>query len=420
MRPDGPVKALLIAVVQDPVPAIYTLQRLTPDLLCFFLPESSKTLVESHIHSQLPKMPQRWDWVITPDHQNFGQTHRALADQLPTLLHTWGVSSGELVLDLTSATPGMAAAMALVSFPYTSRIVTIREVGPEHQADPKAVVLEGTTRLWTQSNPWDEEATRVRQEACQLFNQGAYRPAAQLFGRIERRVSGGLKPLYRALADVADGYRLWEYFQYRQAWEKLKAAIKALDLASAWGGPQRIDSMLRIVKENIRFLEQMVLDPQDIKSLVAHDPLAHAQRSAERDRNLEVATKILIRSLEAFAQSQLFKKYHIKSWDVGIDQLPQALKETCRTCYLNDIDGKYRLPLHAQFRALAGLGDGMGQTFLAQWAKMKTLFDAADHAVLGQGFEPMKSERFHQLYEMVLKLSGITKADLPKFPTMNL
>ena len=59
-----------------------------------------------------------------------------------------------------------------------------------------------------------------------------------------------------------------------------------------------------------------------------------------------------------------------------------------------------------------------GQTFMAQWPKMKSLIDAADHAVLGYGFEAIKTERFHQLYEIILKLCEINEADLPKFPTM--
>ena len=100
--------------------------------------------------------------------------------------------------------------------------------------------------------------------------------------------------------------------------------------------------------------------------------------------------------------------------------MPQALQETCRTCYLDDVDGKYKLPLQGQFRALAGLGDQMGQTFLAQWPKMKPLLDAAGHAVLGHGFEPVKAERVQQLYEIVVKLAGVNEAALPRFPALNL
>ena len=128
----------------------------------------------------------------------------------------------------------------------------------------------------------------------------------------------------------------------------------------------------------------------------------------------------LVRALEAFAQFQLFKPYKIKTWDLQPEQLPEALRETCRTCFLSDLDGKYKLPLHDQFRALAGLGSQMGQTYLAQWPKMKPLLDAANQAVLGHGFEPLKPERFQLLYDIVVKLTGVSDSSLPIFPRLNI
>ena len=420
MSAESRVKALLLTVAQDPALAVASLQRFSPEMVCFFLSEDSKSIVETEIPAQLPKMPQRWDWIISPDPQSFADCHRILAQQLPPLLKTWGVSGGELTIDLASTTPPMAAAMTLVGFPYAAKVMALSEAAPDQLADPKVLAIG--EKLWrpTQSNPWDDETPRIRQEANDYFNHGTFGVAARIFRLLESRVSGGLKPLYRALADIADGYRLWDQFHYRQAWEKLKAGVKALDLASAWGGPVGIDSFLRTVKENLRFLEQIVLDPQEIKSKVALDLLAHAKRKADRHRDLEVATRVLLRALESFAQSQLFSAHRIKSWDVDPEQLPQALKETCQTCFLNDVDGKFRLPLQAQFRTLAGLGDPMGETFLTQWPKIKTLFDAADHAVLGAGFEPIKTERYQQLYDAVLKLTGTNEANLPKFPVMHL
>ena len=420
MSADSHVKALLLTVAKDPAPAIASLQRFSPDMVCFFLPEDSKPIVETEIPNQLPKMPQRWDWIVSPDPQSFADCHKVLSQQLPPLLKTWGVSGGDLTIDLAETTPPMAAAMILVGFPYAAKVVALSEVGPEEGANPKILAIGG--KLWrpTQSNPWDEETHRIRQEASDYFNQGAFGVAARVFRLLESRVSGGSKPLYRALSDVAEGYRLWDQLHYRQAWEKLKAATKALDLASAWGGPEGLGSLLRTVKDNLRFLEQIVLDPQAIKPRVAQDLLAHAKRKADRHRDVEVATRVLLRALEAFAQSQLFSAHGIKSWDVDPEQLPPTLREHCRTCFLNEVDGKFRLPLQAQFRALAGLGDALGENFLAQWPKIKTLFDAADHAVLGAGFEPIKSERYHQLYEAVLKLTGTNESDLPKFPVMHL
>jgi CRISPR-associated protein, Cas02710 family len=150
------------------------------------------------------------------------------------------------------------------------------------------------------------------------------------------------------------------------------------------------------------------------------DLLAHARRRLDVDRDPDRAMIALVRALEAFAQRQLFKQYRIKTWDVQPEQLPQALQETCRTCYLDDVDGKYKVPLQGQFRALAGSGDQLGQAFLRDWPTMKPLLDAANHAVLGHGFEPVKTERVEQLYAVVIKLSGVSVTSLPKFPHIGL
>ena len=417
---DGPVKALLIAMAQDPAPAVYSLQRLIPERLCFFLPQSSTGLVESEVHPQLSTMPQKWDWIVTPNSESFAQSHRVLAESLPKLLRAWNISSGELVIDITSASPMMAAAMALVGLPYTAKVVALGAASTENPSESDIVVVGKTPRVWTQSNPWDEEAMSIRQEAAGYFNQGSYATAVRVFRRLESRVNGGLKPLYRALVDLSEGYRQWELFHHRQAWEKLKGGVKALDLASVWGGPSGLASLLHTVKENVRFLEHMVLDPAEVKTTLLHDLLAHAKRRIEQQQDTEIASRVLLRALTASAQARLFHVHRVKSWDVSIEQLPQALQEPFRSCYLSHVDGKYQLPFHAQFRLLEELKDPMGETFFAQWPHMKSLIDATDQAVLGQGITPIKPERFYQLYEMVLKVSGVQERDLPKFPSMTL
>ena len=420
MPAESPIKALLIAVSDDAPAAVYTINRLKPELLCFFVPESGQELVETAVQPHIAKMPRRWDWVVTPDATRFMVSYQVLAQGLPEMLRAWEVHAGELVLDLTGATPAMAAALALVGIASTSRIVTLGQASPTASTDGETVLVDGRERIWLQGNPWDEAAALSRREGCELFNRGAYRAATSLFRLIEARVSGGQKPLYHALADLAEGYGLWERFQYRTAWEKLKTSLKALDMASVWGSPPDFKGVLPAVKQNAGFLEKLVLDPQDVKEAVAFDLLAHAHRRAELDHHFEAAMTILLRALEAFAQHHLFKHYRIKSWDVQPDQLPQALRDTCQTCYLDDVDGKYKLPLHAQFRALAGLGSQVGQAYLTQWPKMKPLLDAASHGVLGHGFEAVKAERFQQLYDIVVKLTGVSEPSLPRFPMLNL
>jgi CRISPR-associated protein (TIGR02710 family) len=382
------------------------------------LPEEAKFLVESQIQPKIEHMPRRWDWVVLTETGEFVDCHQTLARILPEMLRTWEVQPGELVVDLTGATPAMAGALTLATLSLSSRIVSLVPAR-EGQEDDR-IDIAGQPFVWTYGNPWDEAASISRREGCDLFNRGLFAAAAKLFRSLEARVSGGQKPLYRAFADLADGYDLWERFHYRQAWEKLKTAVKAFEMASLWGGPPGLTSLLPAIKANAGFLEKLVLDPAPVKDMQAPDLLAHAGRRLHGVHDPEAAMVSLVRALEAFAQRQLFKQHKIKTWDVQPEQLPQVLQEACRSCWLEDLDGKYKLSLQAQFRALAAFSDPMGQAFLHEWPTMKPLLDAANHAVLGHGFEPVKAERVQQLYEVVVKLSGVSDTSLPRFPILNL
>ncbi|MBX3236815.1 MAG: TIGR02710 family CRISPR-associated protein [Nitrospiraceae bacterium] len=417
MATDSPVKALLIALTDAPPPAVHVINRLQPELLCFFVPESAKAGIEESVQPQVRQMPKRWDWIVTPDASDPIACHRALGQSIQDLFRTWDVRPGEVVVDLTGATPAMAAALGAATLPWTSRTIMLVE---GQDPDGETLQIDGQDLRWIQGNPWDEAAAVGRREAAESFNHGSFRAAATAFHGLEARVSGGQKPLYRALGDLAMGYALWEQFQYRQAWDKLKTATKALEMATIWGGPPGLKSLLPAIKANSGFLEKLVLDPAEVKEGVALDLLAHAHRRALVDHDGERAMGALVRGLEACAQRQLYRQYKIKTWDVQSEQLPEALRETCRTCYLDDVDGKYKLPLQSQFRALAGLGDQMGQAFLRDWPKMKPLLDAANHAVLGHGFEPVKLERFQQLHDIVIKLVGVNTSSLPAFPVLSL
>lgn len=418
MAQDLPVRALVITLGDHPGASVYSINRLRPESLCFVLPESAKALVESSVQPNIEQMPRRWDWAPLSDAEHFPSCYQTVARSLPQILKGWEVQPGELVLDLTGSTAAMSGSLVLVTRPFTSRIVSL--VSPAEGREGEAVSIDGQPFIWIQINPWDEAAAVSRQEACDYFNRGAFVAAAALFRLIEMRVSGGQKPLYRAFVDLAEGYDLWERFHYRQAWDKLKTSIKALEMASVWGGPPGLKALLPMLKANAGFLEKVVLDPVAVKDLVSLDLLANARRRLDVDRDSERAMVALARALEAVAQWQLFKQYRIKTWDLQPEQLPQALQETCRTCYLDDVDGKYKLPLQSQFRALAGLGDLLGQGFLREWPTMKPLLDAANHAVLGHGFEPIKAERVQQLYGVIVKLSGVSETSLPKFPVLNL
>src|SRR5512139_2505539 len=125
MAQDQPIKALVIALVDDAESAVYSINRLKPEALCFVLPEAGKALVESSVQPKIQQMPRRWDWIVIADATEFPSTYQTIARSMPDLLRTWEIQPGELVVDLSGATSAMAGALTLVAVPWTSRVVAL-------------------------------------------------------------------------------------------------------------------------------------------------------------------------------------------------------------------------------------------------------------------------------------------------------
>jgi len=189
MAHDQPVKALVIALTDDTEAAVYSINRLQPDSLCFVLPEGAKSLVESEVQPKIEHMPRRWDWVVLAETCEFVGCYQTLSRTLPDLLRTWDVQPGELVVDVTGATPAMAGALTLSTLSHSSRIVSL--VPAREGQEDERIDIAGQSFLWTQGNPWDEAASVSRREGCDLFNRGLFASAAKLFREVEARVSGG-------------------------------------------------------------------------------------------------------------------------------------------------------------------------------------------------------------------------------------
>ena len=97
MALDQSMKALVLALTDNAEAAVYAINRLRPEALCFVLPDASKGLVESAVQPKVEQMPRRWDWVTLEQIGEFTHCYETLARSLPELLRTWDVQPGELV-----------------------------------------------------------------------------------------------------------------------------------------------------------------------------------------------------------------------------------------------------------------------------------------------------------------------------------
>jgi len=403
-------KALLITLGDDAQRGIFTINHYRPEYLLFFTTEQTRSLIESVIQPGIQQMPKRWDCVVTPNAASVSDCYQVLAKQLSALLHNWQVQPGELVVDYTAGTQSMVMALALAATDYCTRFVFSGAAADK--ASPGHVFLE--------SNPWDQKAADETRQAAVYFNQGRYAQARTIFSRLQERVSGSLKPLYKALSDLADGYNLWDGFQYQKALEKLKGAKRTLELSAVWGGPVGLKTILAAVSENLNFLEKIMMAQRKPDQTIFLDLIANARRQAEMHHHYEDAMVRLYRALETLAQVQLEKAFGIQSQDVRPEQLPESVREEYRRSFTSELDGKIKLPLYAAYNLLKLLGDPLGQSFFNLWPQIKLVLDGYHHSILAHGFESIKPERYQQLFDLIMKLSGSRPEPLPRFPQMEL
>lgn len=396
--PPQPVKVLLVCVGERPEAAAERVNRLRPEGLCFFAAERDKGLIDGRVLPKIQQPPRQWDQILTPDGDDLDACCRALAGRLSGLMAQWEAEPSQVVVDVSGGGRTMACALALCAAEHASRYVV---AGGE---DAKEV------------NLWDALAGRALKEAAADFNRGRYGQAAAGFAGIGRKVSGGAKPLYKALAGLAEGYALWDAFDYRAARGRLQESKKALEMAALFGGPPGMKGLLSAVGENLAFLEKIVMGAQGPKAELFLDLLAGARRRAKLERRYDDAAVRLFRALGVLAQVRLDRR-GIRMTAADPEKIPESLRGSLRGRGEGP-DGKVRLSLPDALRVLSALGEDPDGAFEKHAEGLKVLLEAREQGVLAQGFEPIKPEWYERCWELALKISGTEAKALPRFPKM--
>jgi CRISPR-associated protein (TIGR02710 family) len=400
---DSNVKALILSIGESVESAVASINRSNPECVCFFVSESAKGDVDQKIIPKIERPPKQWDQIVTPDPDDFLKCCGALIAGIPGMVGRWQAEPSQVVVDYTGGTVTMAQALVLCTVDFASGYQS--SGGPPREGELQRV------------NPWDELSAVARWEAARTFNQSRFRGAADRFSRIQSRVSGGEKPLYKALSGLSLGYAAWDAFDYRQGWNKLQEAKKSLEMATLFGGPPGLKALLAGLKSNLPFLEKIAMGSQEVKPELFLDLLANARRRALHDQRYEDAVVRVYRALEVLAQVGLFQK-GIRSSAVDPSKLPENLREEYVRRYTGETDGKIAIGVIPAFRLLKGMGDDLGERFESQWNNIRALLEARGGAVLGHGFGTVNPERYQQLFDVVLKISGRRIEEIPVFARM--
>lgn len=413
------MKAMIISVGGTPAPIIFSLNHQRPDYICFFVSEESRSIIERDILPGLGFKPRHHYWIITPSAENLSECYRVISKELPQILKKWEVDPKDFIVDYTGGTKTMSVALALATIENSSLYTYIG--GVERSKEGIGVVINGKEKMWYLDNPWDEMAVLERKEACLLFNKARYSAAAEVFARTSERVSQRNKAFFKAMWQLTEGYDLWDKFRHKEARKKLYSSRNVIDASAVISDKAEIIALSNALKENLNFLDELQNNKDQKGLLFFYDLLANAKRRADLEDKFDDAMARLYRAMEAIAQFRLESQYGIKTSDVKVKQIPASLKEDYKAKYVDENNGRIKIPLSASYRLLKELGDKYGKSFFQHYDKeLKIMLDVRNKSILAHGFYSVKEETFRNMYSVILKFTGISGEQIPEVPALML
>ena len=412
-------KAMLVSVGGAYAAAAYSLNELQPPFICFFVSEQTKKYIKE-ILGKLDYAPEHYDWIITHAPQNLLECYQVLAEQLPAILTKWDVSPDELGVEFTFGTKPMSVASVLATLDSTSLYYYVGSKDSSgRDRSGIGVVLDGRESIWYQINPWEALAVSARKEIALLFNLGRFADARERAEQLAKRVPVEMQPVYATLAEMIEGYALWDRFEYKKAQRLLYRSVERLRLYVA-GRMDPLHATLDHVAENAEFLKRITKNDEDAARMDTLDLIANATRRAKA-RRYDDAVARLYSALEGMARTRLKYGYDIKTNAVMPEQIPDSLRDDFTRKYQDEDHADIiKLGLQASYQLLAALDDELGKAYQKRQKDLKKVLNARNQSRLAHGTDPIRPETYETMKDIVMDFAGITEKDLPTFPVLTL
>ncbi|MEZ4363820.1 MAG: TIGR02710 family CRISPR-associated CARF protein [Kofleriaceae bacterium] len=357
----------------------------------------------------------RYDLLELPDGQDFTScvAHiRELTDDV----RAW-VARGDgcqVVVDVTGGTKCMTAAMAIqashwpCSFSYVG--------GTERTAGGVGIVVSGSDLVLHTQNPWDALGHQAVDSFVILFDQHAYRAAADVAAATLRRVSRpDRKRELSSLKQLAKALDAWDRFDHKASKSLLDNVSKSANDLRAALGPSTGERVLAGSAKLVTHLAQLEQAKPPSRHHVL-DLLANANRRKEEGRYDDAVAR-LYRALEAIAQVALKERHGVEGTEkVPLEKVPEALRTTWAA---RANEGVIALGLQDAYTLLLALGDPVGEAFQsAELSGQKSPLVARNRSILAHGFERVTDAVFDKLWTSALSLADVDMSSLPSFPAL--
>ncbi|WP_407376788.1 TIGR02710 family CRISPR-associated CARF protein [Methanobrevibacter sp.] len=377
-----------------------TINKIYPDKVIFFASDTSKKTI-SYIEELFKKDNDEFvedeDYQIVPIEQidDFNSCFEAYESKIweldEDMAHEYRV-----IMDYTSGTKTMSAAMACCGMFYNNDLISVggdRTTG-EVSAGTEIINYQNLYKIYDRF-----AIKRIRH----YFNSNQFMEAINLLNNIiDVRIHK------ESFLHICHAYYRWDNMDFENAY----AFINEADITSF-----EFTELIEKLKKNKKALGTIVnARSVNLKSCyVLASLINNAVRRAD-EYKYDDAIARLYRSFELIAQIRL-SKFNIKTSDVDISILQEKNISQDFIDYLKKIDdgGKIRIGLIADYMLLNELGDDLGKYYVQNESKIKNITQKRNYSILAHGLESLSRNDFDEFLEIVLDLAYKLDKDMKRF-----
>ena len=377
-----------------------SINKIYPDYIVFFASELSKNTIDyvnELFEADNDEFIEGEDYevVILEDIDSFNNCFEAIEERIWTL-DFLSDDNPEIIMDYTSGTKTMSAAMACCGMFYSKDLITI--IGDRKNG----VVSLGTESIHYQNlyKVYDRiSLMRVRNH----FNANRFYTAREI---LEQVVDTTVHK--EELINLVKAYYAWDNMDFEEAYDYLtKVNLESFEVSE-------IKDELKI---NLKALGAIVRSPhENLKNCYILASLINNSIRRAEEYKYDDAIARLYRAFELIAQIRL-SKYSVNSSDIDLDVL---LEKNVNQEFIDSLektreDGKIRIGLIKDFELLAELDDDLGKYFAENRNMINNLTIKRNNSILAHGLESLDKEDFDKFEELVESLARKLDKDMGKF-----
>ena len=377
-----------------------TITKIYPNQVIFFASEKSKKTIE-YIEELFKQHND--EFILDEDYQivsleaidDFNTCFEVVESKI------WELDADitreyKIIMDYTSGTKTMSAAMACCGMFYNKSLISVggdRSTG-EVSSGTEIINYQNLYKIYDRIS-----IARVRR----LFNSNNFMQCIELLEKIV-----DLRFNKETYLNICRSYYSWDNMDFENAYEYLTKADLSL---------VEIIEIREKLKKNLKALG-IIINSRSLNlknCYILASLINNAMRKAD-EYKYDDAIARLYRSFELIAQVQL-SKYDIISSDVDISLLREKNVSGEFIDYLKktEEDGKIRIGLVADFMLLNELGDKLGKYYIQNESKIKNITQKRNNSILAHGLESQSKEDYEQFLEIVTNLAHKLDRDMKRF-----